>query len=1071
MTKFRHYQLNLKFFASLFWAMGLLLCSSPTHLHAATITNTDIEQNKTITGSVVSAEDNMSIPGVNVIVKGTSTGAVTDFDGNYSINVPSNEAILVFSYLGYVTQEITVGANTSINITMESDLTSLDEVVVVGFGERRKESLTGSIEQVKSDVFEDRAVTNVALALQGQTPGLVVSRNSARPGNDDIALKIRGATSVNGGSPLIVIDGAPAFDTSEFYSMNPDDVESISVLKDGSASIYGSRAANGVILVTTKKGKGKLRVEYNGSTRFNFLGLRLPSISMQDYGSIWLEAVEADGTENYWGWSTKENAQRMANGEAGLYDTQFWGTIYMAPSDRYEELYGSNIGHQHSLSISGSSDAARYRLSLGFADSQGALKTAYDGQKQYNIRLNTDYDLTEKLNFSTGITFQREDRSAPSSQLSTSLVSQDAPLFPSRNPAGQWYGNFGAAGGGTNSIAGTIDGGRREIVEDLTKITLALKYDIGHGFSVNASANFNQIASRDDLTLLNVPVYGWDGELANSSINRTPRIDVRTITKSYETYGAFLNYEYSYKNHNFAAMAGLTAEKRKEKQLFARRLGVVDQGVYDLNIGTGVQTNSGGQSQEGLYSNVTRINYDYNEKYLFEAVGRRDGSSRFAEGFKYSNFGSVSAGWNIHKENFMQNFDKLSNLKLRVSWGSSGNQEGIGLYDYVSTISQGNTVFGTSPANNPIATVNGLTTNARTWENVEQRNIGIDFGFFNNKLTGSFDTYEKNNIGMLIPITYPSIIGASAPPTNSGHLETKGWEAMINWRDKKGDLTYNIGFNISDSNNELLRMEGQTTTGFGLQETVVGYPINSYFAYETDGLFQSQAEVDDYYATYGGQGEVPSIGGASELRVGDTRKVDLDGNGYIDDVAAEGGDVKYVGDNQLHYVFGLNLGANYKGFDFTAFFQGAFKQTVFRDGFQAYPFARIWSNQTNAYVGKTWTPDNTGAEYPRLTTNGGRSAWNWRYNDLIKQDNQYVRLKTLVLGYTLPAGITEKLQMEKIRVYFSGNDLFEFAAVKDGFDPESGNVPTNVAGPNPSTSNREIYPFQRTVAFGINLAF
>ncbi|MBP0903877.1 SusC/RagA family TonB-linked outer membrane protein [Mariniflexile gromovii] len=1067
MMKQTHNQTRLKNFKSLFWMIGLFVCFITTNGYA----NATKDQNRTITGKVISADDNMGIPGVNVLVKGSNTGAVTDFDGNYSINVPTTNSVLVFSYIGFKSKEVTVGNNTTINVTLEADVAALDEVVVVGFGSRKKESLTGAIEQVTSEVFQDRAITNTALALQGQTPGLVVTRNSGRPGNDDIGLKIRGATSVNGGSPLIIIDGAPVFDDSEFYQMNPDDIESISILKDGSAAIYGSRAANGVILVTTKKGKGKLTVEYNGNTRFNTLGLRAPVISMQNYGKLWLEAVEQDGTNDYWGWKSTENAQRMANGEAGYYETNFWGTIYLAPSDRYLELYGPNTGTQQTLSLSGASESARYRASVGYANNQGALKTAYDGAKQYNIRLNTDFDVTEKFNVGVGITFQRGVTSSPSSQLQQRLVSNDPPLFPSKNPLGQWYANFGITGGGTNSIAGTTDGGRDETTEDLTKISLNGTYDIGYGFSITGNATYNQISSRNDKTLLTVPQYDWEGALAKNPINSRSSIEVENIRKSYQTYGGFLNYKTTINKHTIEGMVGLTAELNNYDRVWARRYDIPTGGPYDLNVATGLEDNEGNQYQEGLYSQLTRVNYGFDERYLLELVGRRDGSSRFDKGFKYSTFGSVSAGWNIHKETFLENFDQLSNLKLRASIGTTGNQAGIGRYDYVSTISQGTTAFGASPSLYPTANVSSITTNLRTWEEVELKNIGLDFGFLQNRLTGAIDLFEKNNRGMLIPVEYPQTLGGNAPTTNSGHLRTKGWEVALNWRDTKGDFSYNIGVNLSDNNNKLISMEGQTTGNYGLVQTRVGYPINSYFAYETDGLFQTQAEVDAYYDTYGGAGEIPTEGGTSGLRIGDTRKVDLDGNGYIDDVAPEGGDVKFVGDNQLHYVFGINLGAQYKGFDFTAFFQGALEQVVFRDGFQAYPFALVWTNQTDAYLGKTWTPENTGATYPRLTTNGTRSGWNWRYNDIIQQDNKYIRLKTIVLGYTLPESVTKKLSMDKIRVYFSGNDLFEFSSVKDGYDPESGSVPTSVAGPDPSTSNREIYPFQRTMAFGVNLTF
>nr|WP_299073655.1 TonB-dependent receptor [uncultured Allomuricauda sp.] len=1075
-----HNQTKLKIFTRLCCIVGCLVFGVE-QTHASAVANTAKElftvkdnQDRTITGTITSSDDNSPLPGVNVIVQGTTNGTVTDFDGNYAITVSSSDSILEFSSIGFATQEIAVGGNSTINVSLDPDLTNLDEVVVVGYGERKRESLTGAIEQVSSEVFQDRAVTNAALALQGQTPGLVVNRSSARPGNDEIALNIRGASSINGGSPLIVIDGAPVFNNNEFFQMNPDDIENISVLKDGSASIYGSRAANGVILVTTKKGKGKMKIEYNGNVRFNFLGLRPPVMTMQEYGQIWLEAVEQDGTGDYWGWSTEENVQRMANGEAGFYDTQFWGTIYLAPSNRYDELYGSNSGHQQTLSISGSSDEARYRLSFGLSDTQGALKTAYDGVKQYNVRLNTDYDITDKLNLGAGITFQRTNTSAPSSQLAQSLVSQDAPIFPSKNPFGQWYANFGACCGGTNSIAGTTDGGRNEQVEDLAKITLTAKYDIGSGFSVNANATFNQVSGRTDLTLLNVPVYGWnEDELAASSINRNPRIDVTNERETYQTYGAFLNYSITQAKHTVSAMVGLTAEKRDYQRLFARRLGLDDQGIYDLNVATGTQTNAGNQENEGLYSTLSRINYDYDGKYLLELVGRRDGSSRFAPGFKYSNFGSVSAGWNIHKENFMADFENLSNFKLRASFGSSGNQVGIGLVDYVSTIGNNTTTLGVAPQLVTTSVVNGITTTLRTWENVEIKNLALEFGFFNQRLTGTFEVFQKNNYGMLAQKEQSQVLGGTAPATNIGHMRTKGWEAILNYRGQIGeDFTYNVGLNMSDNNNEVIRVEGQTSVQAGFNPIVEGFPINAYFGYETDGLFQTQAEVDQYYTTYTG-GDVPVQGGNTGLRPGDTRRVDLNGDGEIDDFGtiSEMGDIKFLGDNQLHYTFGINLGANYKNFDFTAFFQGALEQKFFRDGFQTYPFQRVWSNQTNAYIGQSWTPENTGAAYPRLTTNGTRAGWNWNNNDFFLQDNRYMRLKTLILGYTLPSDFTEKFNMDKVRFYFSGNDLFEFSAVKDGFDPEAGNTSTNVTGPNRTTSNREIYPFQRTIAFGVNLIF
>ncbi|WP_251741769.1 SusC/RagA family TonB-linked outer membrane protein [Gramella sp. AN32] len=1030
------------------------------------------QQEITISGTITSADDDMPLPGVNIVVKGSSSvGTTTDFDGNYSIEVPSSDAVLVFSYTGFTTQEVPVAGNTVINVALQTNLSTLDEVVVVGYGTSKKETLTGAVDQITSETFEDRAVTNVALALQGQTPGLVVNRNSSRPGNENVALQIRGATSVNGGSPLIVIDGAPAFDNSEFYRMNPDDISSISVLKDGSASIYGSRAANGVILVTTKKGKGKMKVEFNSMLRMNFLGPRPPLPSYEQYGQLWLDAAEQDVVPNYWNWG-EETVRSIAAGESGFFQTApaVWGydgLVYMAPADRFTELYGSNTGQQQSLSLSGSSEQARYRLSFGHSESKGALKTAYDGIKQYSVRLNTDFDITEKLNLGTNISLQKNITSSPSSSFGRALVSQDAPVFPSQNPQGQWYANFGI--GNTNSIAGTVDGGRDNFEENIAKVSVNLDYDIGYGFSANAVATYNHINSRRDITTLNVPLYNWNGELENA-INQNPNIETRAITKSYETYGGFLNYEKSLGVHNIKAMVGLTAERNEFQSVLGRRFGLVNEGVYDLDVATGVQETEGGQQHSGLYSYLTRINYDFNEKYLVELVGRRDGSSRFAPGFKFNNYGSVSVGWNIHKEKFLENFEALSNLKIRASIGSSGNQVGIGPYDYVSTIGTGQELFGQSGTLSATAFIDGLTTTSRTWENVVLKNIGIDFAFFNNRLFGSFDTYERENNGMLVNVTYPEVLGARAPKTNSGNLETTGWEATLNWRDQKENFSYNIGVNMSDSNNILVDLEGGNSIQAGLRETVEGYPLNSYFVWETDGLFQTQEEVDAYIAQYAVSGsEVPT--GASGLRVGDTRKVDLDGNGVINDQNPDNekgqGDVKFAGDAQPHYVFGINMGAKYKGFDFTAFFQGALEQTVIRSGVNAYPFFVPWPNQTIAYNGLTWTPENTSATYPRLTAQRNLARWNWGDTDVFAQDNRYLRLKTLVVGYTLPSSLLDRLKMDKIRVYFSGNDLFEFSSLVDGYDPEA----ANTLAESDANIQRSIYPFQRTVAIGVNVAF
>ena len=391
------------------------------------------EQQLTISGTVVSSDDGMGLPGVAVVVKGTTTGTVTDFDGNYSINVPSSDAILVVSYLGFVKQEIAVGSKTVINVSLEPDTTALDEVVVVGYGTAKKETLTGSVEQVKADVFEDIATGSPALALQGRTPGLVVTRNSSRPGNEDIDFAIRGASSVNGIDPLIVIDGIPAVNTASFTDMNPNDIESISVLKGGSASVYGSRAAGGVILVTTKKGRGDVKVDISSVLRVGTIGIRPPSPTMEQYGQLYLEAVDADlvagKAPRYFFWDNHETLERIAAGEEGYYDLPINGRVWLAEGNRFDEMFGNSYSNQQNISVSGGGEKSNFRISTGYDENVGGLKIADDSSERYNFSLNYNVDISDRLSLNTNVSYFHRTISGPIGGLARDAATYDAPLF------------------------------------------------------------------------------------------------------------------------------------------------------------------------------------------------------------------------------------------------------------------------------------------------------------------------------------------------------------------------------------------------------------------------------------------------------------------------------------------------------------------------------------------------------------------------------------------------------------------------------------------------------------------
>lgn len=1058
--------------------LSFLICFS-SQLFALNTTEVNFSgndlQNKTtqqitVTGKVVSAEDNLGIPGVNVAVKGVKGGVTTDFDGSYSINVDSSDAVLVFSSVGYKIKEVRVDSQKTINVTLVIDVSSLNEVVVVGYGTQKKAVITGAVEQITSKVFEDRAVTNVGLALQGQTPGLMVTRTSSRPGNEGIAFQIRGATSINGGTPLVVIDGVPAINYFSFQNMNPDDIESISVLKDASAAIYGSRAANGVILVTTKKGKGKVKIDYSSNLRFTQNGITNYSATSQQYASLWLAANAEETTPNWWGWSTKENMEKMAAGVEGIYPTQFWGDVFIGKGNRIDEMFAQRFSYQHNLSISNKTETSGYRLSLGYADNQGNLATAYDGQKQYNARFNYDYKLSDRIKLETGISFINAITQTPSVGLDAALYAQDMPFFPAKNPYGQWNANFGNVGN-RNSAAATTDGGRDNRKSLTSRLDFKATFNILKGLDLEGLVSYQKEDFNQERYIIPVQLYDWYGNKSVENLSNTiqsasnPGYTSRDYNSFYQYYSALLRYNKTFNGyHHFSSLAGVNAEKTQIQTLSGSRAFFTDLGVYDLNTADPTTSfNGGGKSQFGNYSYLAKFNYDYDEKYLISLLGRHDGASNFAPGYKFKDFWGVELGWVFSKESFLKDNSVWNFGRIRVSSGVSGNYTGIGNYDYVSTVNLGTAVLGQTPANQTSASLagGGLVSLDREWERVYQKNIGLDLAFFDNRLSATYDYFIKDNKGMLTDVAYPAVLGATAPKTNSGELNVNGWEAVITWKDHKNDFSYNVSFNISDTKSLLKHKEGADTYGAG-KNNVNGYPLNSWFLFQTDGYFKDQAEVDAYYAANAAGKEEMNrvvVGTASQLRPGDTKRLDLNGDGVITGNGSKTSDLKYMGDANPHYIFGINLGGSYKGFDLGAFFQGVGKQQIMRSGYLAYPFAVLSTNQPTNFEGRTWTVDNPNAEFPRLTTNSNRANWNYASNDFMLENNAYIRLKSLIIGYTLPKSITSRAKLDRVRVYFSGNDLWEATKIKDGYDPEMG-----------ETSQNAGYPYYRTLSFGINVS-
>ena len=1033
-----------------------------------------IGQVKTVSGQVKD-ENGERLPGVTIVVKGTSKGTITDVDGNFSLTGVSSSEVLVFSFIGLETIEMPVASKSIFNVVMKSSSIGLEEVIAVGYGTQKKATLTGSVEQVKATELESRAVTNVALALQGQTPGLVVTRSSPRPGNEKIKFQIRGATSVNGGDPLLIVDGVPVINNggTAFDNLNMDDIESMSVLKDGAASIYGAKAANGVILVTTKRGKGKIRVDYTGNMRFSSNGIIGYSPNMSQYATMWLEANKEESVPNWWVWQNKANLLKMQQGVEGAYP--LFGTDYFIfNANRIDEMFGTRYSYQHNLSISNSTDKSGYRISVGYADNQGNLLTAYDGQKQYNFRLNYDYQLTKKLKLETNISVNDAKTSAPSVGLDNTLYGYDMPFFPAKNPYGQWFACFNGldAGANRNAAAMTTDGGRDDKNSLVGRVDVKATYQIFKDLDFEVLASLQNERYDHEKYVLQVPVYNWYGVQTGIGKNTGGTDNVYYVenkNNSYQYYSALLRYNKTINGvHNISVVAGINAEKNNNKNIWAQRVGFEDLGVQDISLAsTDSQTNGGGKGANGTYSYLTKVNYNYKEKYLVELMGRSDGDSRFATGYKFKSFGSVSAGWVFSNEEFFSSLANIVNFgKVRFSYGNAGNNVGIGEFDYLSLVKTYSAVLGASPAqqNSSILANNGLISSQRTWERIEQQNAGIDLRFLDGRLSTSFDIFEKNNIGMLSQVTYPSVLGGNAPKTNSGRFNTKGWEAIISWNDQIKDFNYNVSINMSDTKTMVTNVEGADNYKAGKNGVVNGYPYQPWFVYQTDGYFKDQAEVDAYYAKYGASDDLaslPSGNAQATLRPGDIKKVDVAGTNNITSNGNEKSSLVYAGDGTPHYTFGLKLGASWKGFDCSALFQGQLKQNIMRSAWMAYPFQAIWTNQNPAFIGNTWTADHTDAPFPRLTVNPTRAKWNYANNDFMLQNNRYIRLKSLVVGYTLPERLTSKAGLERVRVYFSGNDLWESTSIKDGFDPEMGEASVDDNG----------YPYARTWSFGLNIGF
>lgn len=1097
---------NLSFHSHL---AGMLLASAFTMtcqtLQATGVKNIQaVQQQHVVKGQVVD-QNGDPIIGATIKVKGTNNATVTDFNGRFTLS--NATGTLVVSYIGY--KDVVVKAADNLKISMKEDNSLLDEVVVTGYGVTKKASLTSAISQIKGDdVYKDRGVSSTTVALQGEIPGLTITRTSTRPGNEAATMQIRGDISINGSStPLIIIDGVTG-SLDELNSMNGNDIESISVLKDASAAIYGARAASGVILVTTKRGKtGKAQITYNGSFSRTINGIQAPLTTNREWLEMFYEAqyndamvqtgltdpTEIHNSINWWvfnsfGGATLDQtdidpatgAPRIYKGEA-LFNALLEGkTLTLQNGDKVERwepnnyimdyIYGQATSQKHNIGISGADDKFGYRLSLGYENAQSQLKVAEDGQKKWSARLNADYQANKYLKFDTNISFERRKVTTPNTDVGAGWT--DPWFWAVYNENGDPYDTFS---GNRNPVGGLIYGGQNTVDYTIFRGSLGATYDFSQfvkGLTLTTTGAYKRTEAASQTVQYKVQYYDWVGTMTGNK--RGPG----SISESSPKYanlnlGAQLNYNRTFADvHRVSAMVGMTGEQESYKTITAgRSQGPLYEGsgLTDLNVfATGTNnTASGGQHAWSLLSYITRLNYSYNDTYAIEFLGRRDGSSKLSESQRWKNFYSVSGYWRLSNEKFLKSLTWLNDLKLRYNYGKTGSVEGIGNYERYASVSTGTALFGLNPATQSTLWLGSMTSDQRTWETINSHDVGLDFTLFNNRLNGSFDYFVKSNNGMFISVEYPSVLGASAPKVNDGEFRARGWEFAISWRDKIGELSYNLGFQLSDAWSKILKLtNNENVPNPGINENrLVGGPRRAIYVYQTDGLFKTQNEVDAYYEKYYWNADhtgpkannvlpAPGEKSVTSLRPGARKVVDLNGDGAI-----TRDDIYYAGNAAPRLNFGFKLGLEWKGIDFSAFFQGVWKQKVLRNGNFYAPWITNYVMQNATFKDKMWSYDNPDAEYAIASRNNAFSRWNYENKDVSVQDNRYVRLKSLVIGYTLPQNLTQKVGLSKARVYFAGDDLWEWTKVKDGYDPEYGE------------SSNNTFPFSRLLTVGLDVTF
>ncbi|REL38065.1 TonB-dependent receptor [Rhodohalobacter sp. SW132] len=1010
-----------------------------------------------VSGTVIDGNTMEPLPGVSILVMGTDQGTASNIDGEFSLSVPDQNSTLVFTYIGYVRQEVPLEGRNEITVELQPSILMGDDVVVVGYGTQRLESLTGSVASVSAEQMAKVPVPTVTHALQGMAPGLQLLDGGDRPGRNQLNLLIRGQGtlgrgdpgSANASRPLVLVDGVEA----NLANVDINDVERVSVLKDASsAAIYGSRAANGVILVTTKRGaaQGRVQVSYNGY------------IGMQNI-TAWPEQVDAEthmrlanvARTNFLNWCL-DGRDPNAQTEAACYDNPSYAPRYseeyiqntissndrdaFPADDHVDAMFNPAPIRDHTLRVSGGNETARYALSLNHMGEDGLMPNT--GANRTGVRLNTDFQLTEQISGGVDVSATRRWDTIPAENWGSTffLIHDTPPTIRTRYTDGTYGLNlFGHSPLAYAEVSGSEDRvfwdgtltGRfnYQIVPGIVEIQTLASYDYG-------SMDWERFRTNPAL----IDDYPSNGTNWGPSFGEN-----RTNTSRQLTLRALADYSYIFDQiHEVSGVVGYEQIEYNFEEFRAWRDQFYNNELRQLNLGNSANDgNSGFGNEWALHSGFTRFNYTLLDRYMFEFNARYDGSSRFAEGNRYGFFPSFSLGWRLSEESFF-NVDWVNELKFRGSWGKLGNQD-VPLYSYYSSINLGIPYYlGNSGGTQAVGgAATNLVNEDLSWETTTVINFGVDTRFLNDRLSMSAELYTRRTEDILLQLPVPDMVGLDAAYQNAGVVENKGWELSLGWEDVVGDVSYGINLNLSDNRNEVVDLfgTGPYVLGGNLDGHVVqeGSPIGAWYGLEAVGLFNSYEEIDNHAQVAGW-----------ETRLGDVIFKDQNGDGIINDE-----DRVVIGDPNPRYIFGVNLNMGWRNFDMSAFFQGVGK----RDQYLGLGFAQgpVWENFTSEWHKDHWTPDNPDARHPAYYSNYNRNYYTT--NSWWILDGSFVKLRNLQLGYSLPQTLINRLGIQNVRLYANGKNLWTRHNLGLDLDPE---YPWTVG---------DYYPQTRVISMGANISF